>query len=322
MSESPQLDLHDFEPETEQFLREALRGLRAKPKELPCKYFYDEHGSKLFDRICDLDEYYPTRTELSIMREHVSEMASALGKHVLLVEYGSGSSAKTRSLLAHLVEPAAYVPVDISRNHLLRSAAAIADDYPALEVLPVCADFGEAFPVPAPARPPARTLVYFPGSTIGNFTRERATSLLAGIAALAGPSGGLLIGVDLVKPAAVLEAAYDDAEGVTAAFNLNLLHRMNRELGADFDPELFEHRAVWDEGQGRVEMHLVSREEQSVELGGESIDFAEGESICTEHSHKYTLEGFARMAAEAGLEIEQVWTDPARLFSVQLFRVR
>ncbi len=317
-----ELVLHDFGPEREQFLADALQGLRQQRKQLPCKYFYDARGSALFDRICELDAYYPTRTELAIMDRHADAMAAALGPRCLLVEYGSGSSAKTRVLLARLDAPAAYVPVDISREHLLRSAASLSAQYPGIQVLPVCADFTRPFRLPEPSRPVARRAVYFPGSTIGNFTRPRALSLLRAIRSLAGPGGGLLIGADLRKDRATLERAYDDEEGVTAAFNLNLLVRMNRELGADFDLERFHHRALWVPDAGRVEMHLVSDAEQEVSVGGETFAFSRGESMCTEHSHKYALEEFEAMAQEAGFAVTRVWTDEDALFSVQLLEVR
>ena len=317
-----ELEVTDQAPAREEFLRDALGGLQASPKTLPCKYFYDERGSKLFDDICELPEYYPTRTELGIMERHGDDMAAVLGPACLVVEYGSGSSMKTRLLLDRLEEPAGYVPVDISREHLLASAAALAAEYPTLEVLPVCADFTQPFELPAPSRSPKRTAVYFPGSTIGNFTTDQAEGLLRQVRELVGPGGSLLIGVDLVKEAAVLERAYDDAAGVTAAFNLNLLERMNRELGADFDMERFRHRAVWCAEPSRIEMHLVSQTDQTVQLGTHRISFAAGESICTEHSHKYSRESFAAIAGRAGLDVERIWTDDAELFSVQALRAR
>ncbi len=317
-----ELEVTDQAPAREEFLRDALGGLQASPKTLPCKYFYDERGSKLFDDICELPEYYPTRTELGIMERHGDDMAAVLGPACLVVEYGSGSSMKTRLLLDRLEEPAGYVPVDISREHLLASAAALAAEYPTLEVLPVCADFTQPFELPAPSRSPKRTAVYFPGSTIGNFTTDQAEGLLRQVRELVGPGGSLLIGVDLVKEASVLERAYDDAAGVTAAFNLNLLERMNRELGADFDVERFRHRAVWCAEPSRIEMHLVSETDQTVQLGARSISFAAGESICTEHSHKYSRESFAAIAGRAGLDVERIWTDDAELFSVQALRAR
>ncbi len=317
-----ELALTDYEPERAELLRDALAGLARSPKELPCKYFYDERGSALFEEICELPEYYPTRTELEIMRLHGKEMSAVLGPRCLLVEYGSGSSTKTRLLLDLLEEPAGYAPVDISREHLLATAEALDAEHPEIEILPVCADFTRPFDVPASRVPPATVAVYFPGSTIGNFETGPATALLHTAHAEVGRGGVLLIGVDLVKDVEVLERAYDDAAGVTAAFNRNLLVRLNEELGADFDLEAFRHRAHWNAEDARVEMHLVSEVAQQVRLGGETIGFTAGETICTEHSHKYSLESFAGVAREAGFEVERVWTDPRQWFSVQALRAR
>jgi len=315
------LELCDLAPERASFLADVLAGLTSPRKTLPCKYLYDERGSALFERICELDEYYPTRTELGILRRHAGAMAAALGPRCLLVEYGSGSSTKTRLLLERLEEPAAYVPVDISREHLLRAAAALSARHPRLAVRPVCADFTRPFALPK--LPGAlRRAAFFPGSTIGNFGAAEARKFLAQVAEQCGSGGLLLIGVDLRKPREILEPAYDDAEGVTAEFNRNLLRRINRELGADFDVAAFDHRALWNEAEGRVEMHLVSRRDQRVRVAGRSVGFARGESIHTESSHKYELEGFAALAGSAGFEVEQVFTDEARWFSVQLLRVR
>ena len=314
--------LDDQEPEIATFRAEVAAGLRARPKTLPCKYFYDAEGSRLFDAICELPEYYPTRTELSIMRESASEMATALGRGVRLVEYGSGSSTKTRILLAALEEPAAYVPVDISREHLLAESARLADEMPQLVILPLCGDFTVELELPEPPTPAKRTAVYFPGSTIGNFERDAAAALLRVVREEVGAGGALLIGVDLRKDEERLVRAYDDAAGVTAAFNKNLLVHVNRELGADFELDGFRHEARWVDDPGRVEMHLVSQRAQTVTLAGERFDFEAGESICTEHSHKYTLEDFAALAASAGFEVTRVWTDPEALFSVQLLTGR
>jgi L-histidine Nalpha-methyltransferase len=320
MSAAVPLDPCDLSPERERFLADVLDGLGASPKTLPCKYFYDARGSALFDRICTLPEYYPTRTELAILRRHAAAMAEAIGPRCLLVEYGSGSSTKTRLLLDRLEAPAAYVPVDISREHLLQSAAALAAHYPHLAVIPVCADFTQPFALPdVPGAD--RVVGYFPGSTIGNFAPAEATKFLADVAHRCGAGGALLIGVDLRKPRAVLEPAYDDARGVTAEFNRNLLRRVNRELGGDFDLAAFDHRAFWNPARGRVEMHLVSRRDQVLHLAGRTVPFAKGESIHTENSHKYELAGFAQLAAAAGFGVERVWTDDAGLFSVQLLRV-
>ncbi|HVH06127.1 MAG TPA: L-histidine N(alpha)-methyltransferase [Myxococcota bacterium] len=320
MSAAVPLELCDLSPERERFLSDVLEGLTRSAKTLPCKYFYDARGSALFDRICTLPEYYPTRTELAILRRHAGAMAAAIGPRCLLVEYGSGSSTKTRLLLDRLADPAAYVPVDISREHLLQSAAALAAHYPRLRVIPVCADFTRPFALPD-VPDAARAVGYFPGSTIGNFAPADARKFLADVAEQCGPGGALLIGVDLTKPRSVLEPAYDDARGVTAEFNRNLLRRANRELGADFDLAAFDHRAFWNASLGRVEMHLVSRRDQVVRIAGQAIPFAKGESIHTENSHKYELAGFAALAAAAGFTVERAWIDDAKLFSVQLLRV-
>ncbi len=312
----------DTAPETAIFEAEALAGLLAFEKTLPCKYFYDAHGSHLFDQICDLPEYYPTRTELAIMRQHVAEMAALLGPDCLLVEYGSGSSTKTRILLDHLPDLAGYVPMDISREHLWITARSLAAAYPRLDILPLCADYTALYTIPDARRPVRSRVVYFPGSTIGNFHREQAEAFLAQIADVCGSGGGLLIGVDLKKPAAILEPAYDDAQGVTAAFNLNLLRRMNRELATDFDLDGFAHRAFYNALAGRVEMHLMSRRPQTVHLAGREIEFEQEETILTECSYKYSLPEFADLAARAGFTVHRVWTDAAQNFSVQYLTVR
>ena len=312
------LPLLDRAPPAADLRRDTLEGLTRRPRALPCKYFYDDHGSWLFDQICTLPEYYPTRTELAISRQYAAEMATACGPNTLLVELGSGSSTKTRVLLDHLREPAAYVPVDIARDFLRESAGALARAYPRLPVLPVCADFTQPFTIPADRLPAARrTVVYFPGSTIGNFTAPEATTLLRNIADLIGERGGLLIGVDLRKDPAVLEAAYNDARGVTAAFNLNLLTRINRELGADFPPDGFRHRAIYDQGAGRTEMQLICARDLTVHIDAHRFTFTAGEVLRTEYSHKYSLESFAGLATAAGLTVRQVWSDRDQLFSVQ-----
>lgn len=316
---SEAIDLVDLHPQTDTFLEQIVLGLSGPSKSLPTAFLYDERGSRLFEKICELPEYYPTRTELRIMRARIGEMAEAIGPQALIVEWGSGSSLKTRMLLEHLRDPAGYVPVDISREHLLASAEALAARFPRLAVLPVCADFTRPFPVPTPPQAPRRRVLYFPGSTIGNFEPAVAVELMRQMADQVGPGGGLLIGVDLRKDPEILEAAYDDAQGVTAQFNLNLLRRANRELGADFDLAGFRHEAVWDDALGRIEMRLVSLRAQTVRLGGRRFTFAEGERIHTEDSHKYTLEGFAELAARAGFRRDRVWTDPQRLFSVQSY---
>ncbi len=313
--------LVDRQPD-EGLLADVLSGLSRSPRRLPSKYFYDARGSALFERICEQPEYYPTRTEITIMRDHVGEMAAALGPDVRLVEYGSGSGLKTRLLLRNLVSPVAYVPVEISRIALAESVAKLEREFPRIEMLPVCADFAGPIKLPRAARAPRQTVVYFPGSTLGNFETDDALRLLRQMRNEAGQgggalAGGVLIGIDLVKESAVLEAAYNDAAGVTAEFTLNLLVRMNRELGADFDLASFRHRARWHALAGRIETHIVSRREQDVHIDGRTFHFGAGEAMLVELSCKYTLEGFVRFAARAGLRVARVWTDPARQFSVQ-----
>ncbi len=312
------LDLVDLGPERSEFMAEVLAGLSRPRKTLPTRFLYDERGSRLFDQICELEEYYPTRTEIGIMQSRGKEMAAHLGPDLMLIELGSGSSIKTRLLLSALERPAAYVPVDISRDHLVRTAEALDQEFPNLEVLPVCADFTNPFEIPEPNRPARRRCVYFPGSTIGNLVDRSAVRLLSRMREVTGDDGHVLIGVDLDKDPAILERAYDDARGVTAAFNLNLLRRINRELGADFDLEAFRHRAVYARAEQRIEMYLVSTRPQVVTLAGRLFPFDADEPILTEYSHKYTLPRFATLAAEAGLHVHQVWTDPTPLFSIQL----
>lgn len=312
----PRPRLHDFSPARDDFRSQVLRGLGQSRKHLPCKFFYDRRGSELFDRICELPEYYLTRTELGILQEKVAEMADAAGERCLLVEYGSGSSLKTRLLLERLRDPAAYVPLDISREHLLDAAARLAALFPRLRIAPVCADYTQPFELPA-CDGAARTVVYFPGSTIGNFDPHEARAFLRAAAERCGAGGGLLIGVDLKKDPAHLHAAYNDAAGVTAAFNLNLLARINRELDADFDLDCFAHYAFYNPRLGRVEMHLLSRADQTVHVANRRFLFREGETIFTESSYKYTLDEFAALARSSGWSVRQTWTDDRRAFSVQ-----
>ena len=318
MPEQPQsqTEVLDFEPEVASFYRDVVEGLSQQTKTLPCKYFYDHRGSQLFDQICELDEYYPTRTELAIIQQHAGEMAEQIGPEVMLIEYGSGSSIKTRILLDHLIAPVAYVPVDISRKHLQQTANELARRYPDIEILPVCADFTEDFQLPVAQRTPSHVAVYFPGSTIGNFAPEAGQAMLQRLVGLCGCGGGLLIGIDLQKDLDVIKAAYNDAQGVTAAFNLNLLHRINRELDTDIDVDSFEHAAVYDQERNRIEMQLRSCAEQTIRIGQHEFDLAAGEPIVTEHSHKYTIERFAKLAAAAGLTLRRAWTDERDYFAV------
>ncbi len=313
---------HDLHPTPADMRAEVLAGLALPQKRLSPKYFYDDAGSRLFDAICELPEYYPTRTEIGILRRHGAAMAARLGRDVLLIELGSGSSLKIRTLLAAL-EPAIYMPVDISREHLLRSVHDLAAAFPELVIHAVCADYSSALVLPLDD-PVSRPLdhwghqraAFFPGSSIGNFEPPDAARFLQRVGQVLGAGGRLLIGVDLVKDTRRLEAAYNDAEGVTAAFNLNLLARINRELDADFDLDAFRHDAFFNVEQGRIEMHLVSIRPQQVQVAGRSCDLIEGETIHTESSYKYRVDGFHALAAAAGFSAEQVWTDPDELFSL------
>ena len=312
----------DLEPVDADFLAEVLAGLSSSPRTLPCKFFYDERGADLFQRICELPEYYITRTETELLRRYGSEMAESIGANVELIGFGTGAGIKTRMLLEHLENPIAYVPVDISRQRLIDSAIELSHAMPALEILPVCGDYLQELQLPKPLRKPDHVAVFFPGSTIGNLEPDVALDFLRRVCRLCGKDGGLVIGVDLQKSREVLEAAYNDSAGVTAEFNLNLLARANRELGADFDLSLWRHRAIYNEREGRIEMHLISETERTVRVGGRQFRFARGEKIITEYSYKHTLEGFARLASSAGFrEASRVWTDPERLFAVFHFAV-
>jgi L-histidine N-alpha-methyltransferase len=305
-----------FKASVRQFRADVLRGLRAPKKELPCKYFYDKTGSALFEQITELEEYYPTRTEIGIMEQHAAEMAGLLGPGCLLVEFGSGSSLKTRYLLDRLREPAGYVPIDVSGEHLRRSAGGLGEEYPNIEVLPLCADFTRPLGLPSCRKAAARRVVYFPGSTLGNFAPDAALALLRQTAVLCGRNGGLLLGIDLRKDPRVIEAAYNDRRGITAAFNRNILVRINRELGADFDIEQFAHRAFYNAARGRIEMHLVSRRDQVVYVSGAPFFFAKGESIHTENSHKYSVQALTDLVEAGGFAVERIWTDARQYFGV------
>lgn len=294
--------------------QELLDGLSRPQKRLPSKLFYDAEGSALFDAICELPEYYVTRTELAIMRRHAGAIAMALGQDRTLVEFGSGSSVKTRILLDHM-RPAAYVPIDISGEHLQRTADDLRGRYPQLKVRPLTADF--TAPLPPLAATDERPVVYFPGSTLGNFEQDEALALLRGIRATAGDDGGLLIGADLRKPLELLLPAYDDASGVTAAFNLNLLRRLNDEFGADFRIETFTHRVVWNQALSRIEMHLVAREDLVFSIFGRRFALRAGETLHTENSHKYSPEQLASMARRTGFRVARSWCDAQDWFTVQ-----
>ena len=298
-------------------LREIVAGLRKSRKQISPKYFYDERGSQLFDEITRLPEYYLTDTEIAIMRDNIGEIVALVGKQASLIEFGSGASVKTRILLDHLDELAAYVPVDISEDFLLETAADLQQAYPHIEVLPVVADFTRPFDLPSPRVMPVKNVVYFPGSTIGNFEFDAAMELLRVMHHEAGDGGALLIGVDLQKDTGTIEDAYNDSAGLTAAFNLNMLRHLNRDYGANFDVDAFEHRANYDTVAGRVVIELISKAAQEVEIGGETIAFGRDEAVLTEYSHKYTRESFAAMAADAGFDVARTWTDAGDLFSVQ-----
>jgi L-histidine N-alpha-methyltransferase len=296
---------------------DALAGLSAARKTLPCKWLYDAEGCRLFEAITRLPEYYPTRTEVAILTEQAAAIAAAVGPGRAVVEFGPGDGAKAALLLGGLATPAAYVPVDIAPEWLEDAASRVASAHPGLPVLPVVADFTLPFSLPKRLGAAPR-LGFFPGSTIGNFEPEGAVAFLRRARTTLGSGSRMLLGADLVKAPAVLEAAYDDAAGVTAAFDLNLLHRLNREAGADFDVAAFRHRAIWNTALERVEMHLVAQREQVARLAGRVIRFAAGETIHTESSHKYRPERLAELAAAAGWRVEQRWTDPRALFSVWL----
>ncbi len=303
--------------ESDDELDELVEGLTRDEKTISPKYFYDEVGSQLFDEITRLPEYYPTQTELGIMQDNIAEIARLVGRQASLIEFGSGSSMKTHVLLQGLEDLAVYVPVDISEEHLVASAKSLHQDYPELDIIPLVADFTKPFDLPTPRVMPLRNIVYFPGSTIGNFTMDDALSLLDVMYTEAGEGGALLIGVDLQKDPAVLERAYNDSAGVTAAFNRNMLRHLNREFDTDFDVESFAHEARYNQDAERIELRLVSSNEQQVQVGDTEITIEKGEGILTEYSHKYTLAGFADMAAKAGFRVEKVWTDADSLFSVQ-----
>jgi len=305
----------------ENFREEVLAGLSKSPRQLPYKFFYDERGAQLFQEICELPEYYITRTEIEILRLHGAEMAKALGPQIELIGLGTGAGTKTRILLEELHNPAVYVPIDISKEQLEKSSARFREMFPALQVLPVSADYLEPFELPLPRHLSSRSVIYFPGSTIGNFEPETAKEFLARLVDLAGDGGGLLIGVDLQKDRDVLERAYNDAACVTAQFNKNLLARINRELGANFDLNHWQHHAIYNSTEGRIEIYLISDNEQAVHIGDREFRFRAGEEILTEYSYKHTIAGFIELARQAGFRFEHVWTDDARWFGVFYFTV-
>jgi dimethylhistidine N-methyltransferase len=306
-------------PAVSDFLSDVLTGLSSEPRRLPYKYFYDEHGAALFQKICELPEYYITRTEIDILDRHRAEIGAHLGPRISLIGLGTGSGTKTRILIEALEKPAVYIPVDISEKQLRKSAALFRKIFPDLEILPVCADYLQPVVLPPTRHKAARNVVYFPGSTIGNFEPDEATQFLSRIARVCRHGGALLIGVDLRKDQDVIEAAYNDSAGVTAQFNLNLLGRINREFGADFDLQRWQHRAIYNSDAGRIEMYLVSQIDQAVQFADHTFHFRSAEKIITEFSYKYAPEGFAALARDAGFEFQKMWTDDAQLFGVFYF---
>jgi dimethylhistidine N-methyltransferase len=306
-------------PESSDFLSDIIAGLSRNPRTLPCKYFYDERGAVLFQKICELPEYYITRTEIDILDRNRADIASFLGPNIELIGLGTGAGTKTRILIEGLETPAVYIPVDISEKQLRESTVLFRNIFPDLEILPVRADYLQPVVLPSPTRNAVRNVVYFPGSTIGNFEPNEALEFLHRIAKVSCQDGGLLIGVDLKKDQQVLEAAYNDSAGVTAQFNLNLLERVNRELAADFDLDQWRHRAIYNSSAGRIEMHLISEIDQFVHFDDHKFHFRRGEKVITEFSYKYAPKEFAALARKAGFEFAQMWSDDARLFGVFYF---
>jgi dimethylhistidine N-methyltransferase len=319
-AETAVVRLTDLQPTPDDILGDVLAGLSATPKRLPSKYFYDRRGSELFEQITRQPEYYLTRVEIALLEARGAEIAAAVGPRAHVVEYGSGSGRKTRILLDALEDPVAYTPIEISRSALLASVERLDREFGDVEVLPVCADFTQPVPLPRPTREADHVLVFFPGSTLGNFTQDEARRLLRAMHQTMGERGGALLGIDLQKDPALLEAAYNDAAGVTAAFTLNLLARLNRDVGSDFDLDAFEHRARYSAERGRIETFLVSRRAQAVHVGDRAFAFAQGEAMQVEYSHKYTDAGFAALAAEAGLRVAHAWSDPSDGFGLRLLR--
>ena len=305
--------------ESSDFVADVVAGLSSNPRALPCKYFYDERGAALFQKICELPEYYITRTEIDILDRNRAEIASQLGPNIQLIGLGTGAGTKTRILIEALTNPAVYVPVDISETQLRESTALFRKIFPELEILPVCADYLQPVVLPQALHKAALNIVYFPGSTIGNFGPDEAIEFLRRAASVCRENGGLLLGIDLKKDAGVIEAAYNDSAGITARFNLNLLERVNRDLGADFDIDQWQHRAIYNSNAGRIEMYLISEVDQFVHVAEHKFHFRRGEKITTEYSYKYAPEEFAALAGKAGFEFAHMWSDDARLFGVFYF---
>jgi L-histidine Nalpha-methyltransferase len=306
-------------PESDEFARAVLAGFAGNPRSIPCRFFYDAIGSELFEEIAKLEEYYPTRVEASLLEAHRAEIADLVGPSRVLIEFGSGSSRKTSLLIGALRQMPAYIPIDIAAESLKEAASWLLDQHPGLTILPLISDFTRTRRLPEVALRRKR-LGFFSGSTIGNLTHDEARAFLANAARLLGKDSAFLIGVDLKKKLSILIPAYNDAKGVTAAFNLNLLARVNRELQGDFDLSRFAHDAVYNEEKGRIEMYLVSLSRQTVHVLGRRFTFAEGERIHTENSHKYTVDEFQDLASGSGWQPVKAWVDPDRLFSLHLLR--
>lgn len=316
------LSFHDLAPVQESFGGAMLHALSSEQRSLAPKFLYDEAGADLFGQITRLDEYYPTRTEIGILERFAPEMAAAIGPNARMIEFGASSSSKVRILLSALDRPRAYVPIDVSADHLRQVAEGIARDYPRIEVVAVCADYTQPFPLPSEVMiDHGRRVGFFPGSSIGNLEPEEAKRFLAMWRRQLGGEGAMLIGVDLRKDPETLRLAYNDAKGVTAKFTLNLLVRANRELGTDFDLSGFAHDAEWQDAESRISINLKSLRDQTVRFDGKAFDIAKGERIHTEYSYKYTVEGFGELARRAGFEPRRVWTDERRMFSVHYLEV-
>lgn len=321
MTNGTRVAFHDLAPGEESFRDAVLSGLARAWKAIPCKFFYDTRGSALFEEICTLPEYYPTRTEIAILEENATSITAQIGENCHLIEFGSGASLKVRILLRALDRPAAYIPIDISREHLQWAADSLAAEFPELPVIAVCADYTRPLALPIPPGRPGKRIGFFPGSTIGNFEPAAAVGFLANCARILGPGGEMLVGVDLKKDPRILDAAYNDPAGVTAAFNLNLFERINRELGGDIDIAQYEHFAFYNETLGRVEIYIRSLVDQEVCIRGRRLRFGRGELVHTEYSYKYAASEFQALAANAGFAPVSAWIDPDRLFSVHRLRL-
>ncbi len=310
------MQIYDCEPQINDLREVVQNGLQQPQKTLPNTLLFDDIGLQLFEKVCDARDYYPARTELALMHECVDQISSLAGSNCLLIEYGSGSIQKTRILLDHLPELAGYVPIDISKDYLVRSASKVALEYPNLEILPVCTDYNQFFNLPCPSNPCKRRLAYHAGITIGNVHPSQASAFLARVRQTCGDHGALLLSVDLKKDPRVLEAAYNDSEERVAAFSLNMLMHLNRELGANFQVEQFRYQSIYNPDMGRMEMYLISCEEQTVYFNDQSFKFASGERIWTDCSYKYTLKEFADIASQAGWSTKHVWQDGDELLSI------